>query len=210
MIQNKSALDFLRSLEDHSVEVVFSDPPYNAGKHYGNYKDNLPQDVYEQWMKDIVAESLRVSVRGVIFYVSCELTKFFWNIVPNSNLIPVHKKAAGVCKKNLAIQYHSIITNVSPTKRTRNLWDDVRLPGEGYFFKEPRYPNPGMTGFALTEKIIDCFTLTGDTVLDPFSGCGTTWAACEKLGRKFMGSEQNLEYIEIANQRIGALQESLV
>lgn len=205
MIQNENALDFLKSLADKSVNVVFSDPPYNVGKVYGKYKDNLPQDVYELWMKDIVEESMRVSVRGVIFYVSYELTKFFWNIIPNSNLIPVHKKAAGVCKKNLAIQYHSIITNVAPTKRTRNLWDDVRLPGEGYFFKEPRYDNPGMTGLALTEKIIDCFTFPNDTVLDPFSGCGTTWVACSKLGREFIGSEQNLDYIKVAEHRIGEL-----
>jgi DNA modification methylase len=206
MIQNKSALDFLKSLDDKSVSLVFYDPPYNVGKNYDTYKDNLSQDDYEGWMIDLVQESIRVATRGVAIYISCELTKFFWNIVPDSYLIPVHKRAAGVCKKNVAIQYHSIITNVVPTKRTRNLWDDVRLPGEGYFFKEKRFNNPGMTGLALTEKVLDSFSLEGETVVDPFSGCGTTWLASKKMNRKFFGSEISTKYISIAEERIGELQ----
>ena len=40
---------------------------------------------------------------------------------------------------------------------------------------------------ALLERGINASTNTGDGVLDPFCGCGTTIAAAQKLGRKWVG-----------------------
>jgi DNA modification methylase len=42
----------------------------------------------------------------------------------------------------------------------------------------------------------------GDTVLDPFSGAGTTGVVAEKLGRKYVGVELKFEYNEMAKRRI--------
>jgi len=42
----------------------------------------------------------------------------------------------------------------------------------------------------------------GDTVLDPFLGSGTTGKAALDLGRKFIGIEISVEYLEIARKRI--------
>lgn len=43
----------------------------------------------------------------------------------------------------------------------------------------------------------------GGVVLDPFTGAGTTWLACLKNGRDFIGVELNPEYIEICYARAG-------
>jgi DNA modification methylase len=40
---------------------------------------------------------------------------------------------------------------------------------------------------ALLERIISASSNPGDTVLDPFCGCGTTIAAAQKLGRRWIG-----------------------
>ncbi len=40
------------------------------------------------------------------------------------------------------------------------------------------------------------------TVLDPFSGAGTTGLVAEKLGRKYIGIELNLSYVEMSENRI--------
>jgi DNA modification methylase len=53
----------------------------------------------------------------------------------------------------------------------------------------------------LPELCIKASTGPGDTVLDPFAGAGTTWLACLKHGREFVGIELNTEYIEIAENR---------
>jgi site-specific DNA-methyltransferase (adenine-specific)/modification methylase len=45
---------------------------------------------------------------------------------------------------------------------------------------------------------------SGQTVLDPFMGSGTTGVACVKLGRRFIGIEVEPRYYEIALKRIEA------
>jgi DNA modification methylase len=43
---------------------------------------------------------------------------------------------------------------------------------------------------------------TGETILDPFMGSGTTGVACVNLGRKFIGIEKEPKYFDIACERI--------
>jgi len=42
----------------------------------------------------------------------------------------------------------------------------------------------------------------GDTILDPFSGAGTTGVVAEKLDRKYIGIELNPQYTKLAEDRI--------
>jgi DNA modification methylase len=42
----------------------------------------------------------------------------------------------------------------------------------------------------------------GDTILDPFSGAGTTGVVAEKLNRKYIGIELNPQYTKMAEDRI--------
>lgn len=56
------------------------------------------------------------------------------------------------------------------------------------------------------EKLIEPCILAGcppgGTVIDPFTGSGTTGAVAKRLGRNFVGIEINPEYCEIAQKRI--------
>jgi len=195
-------LDFLRSLDDKSVDLVFSDPPYNVKKDYGTYKDDRPADEYVKWMDDILCECRRISRRGILIYVGSKLTKMFFDLMPEAHLIPVHKRAAGVFSGNYMLQYHSLFAEARPVKKVKDLWDDIRLPGEGYFFREKRYPHPGLTSELLTDKVLAHWTLEGEIVCDPFMGTGTTAVSCRKVNRNFIGSELNPEYVEIARKRL--------
>lgn len=51
-------------------------------------------------------------------------------------------------------------------------------------------------------KLVARASITGQTVLDPFMGSGTTGVACVKLDRKFIGIEIEPKYFEIACRRI--------
>jgi len=49
---------------------------------------------------------------------------------------------------------------------------------------------------------IDVYSKEGDTVYDPFMGSGTTAIACILTERKYLGSEINTDFYELAIQRI--------
>lgn len=49
----------------------------------------------------------------------------------------------------------------------------------------------------------------GDTILDPFSGAGTTGYVAERLSRSYIGIELNPEYNEMAKKRIDVVRLSL-
>ena len=55
---------------------------------------------------------------------------------------------------------------------------------------------------------IRLFTQEGDVVLDPFMGSGTTALAAAQLGRTYVGIELKPEYIELARQRLAAVEKS--
>jgi len=54
----------------------------------------------------------------------------------------------------------------------------------------------------LAERILALISDRGDTIYDPFMGSGSFGVACVKTGRKYIGSEMNPEYFEIACKRI--------
>ncbi|MFM6219306.1 MAG: DNA methyltransferase [Dolichospermum sp.] len=45
-------------------------------------------------------------------------------------------------------------------------------------------------------------SITNISVLDPFAGSGTTAVACKELGRNYICIEKELEYYQIACNRI--------
>ncbi len=54
----------------------------------------------------------------------------------------------------------------------------------------------------LLYRILLASTNVGDVVLDPFSGTGTTAAVSKKMGRKYIGFEQDKKYIKYAQMRL--------
>ncbi|GAB4578667.1 MAG: site-specific DNA-methyltransferase [Anaerolineales bacterium] len=54
----------------------------------------------------------------------------------------------------------------------------------------------------LPYRLIQLYTFTGDVVLDPFMGSGTTAIAALKAGRKFVGYENSEAYLQLAKERI--------
>jgi modification methylase len=55
---------------------------------------------------------------------------------------------------------------------------------------------------ALLHRVLLASTQSGDVVLDPFFGVGTTGAAARRLGRRFIGIEKEERYAALAEARI--------
>ena len=86
---------------------------------------------------------------------------------------------------------------VTDTRNKRSVWHVATQPyAEGHFATFPE---------ALVEPCILAGSALGDTVLDPFTGSGTTGAVAIRHQRSFVGCELNPAYVELARQRIGAV-----
>lgn len=85
----------------------------------------------------------------------------------------------------------------------------VRHPGEPWWYTTTwRIPqssdaqHPAVMPAELARRCIVSSTREGDTVLDPFSGYGTTMIVADRLGRHAVGIELNPSYAELAQKRI--------
>jgi len=57
--------------------------------------------------------------------------------------------------------------------------------------------------------LVNCWSLPGEVVLDPFMGSGTTGVACIEAGRRFIGIEVEPKYFDIAEAKIASAQRPL-
>ena len=204
-IYNLDALEGLKKMPEKSVDLVFFDPPYNVNKDYGVYKDNLPQDSYEKFMKEILEESKRISKRGVCVYIDWKHFALFWQkLLPEAEPIIIYKRSSGFIFSKLKIMqhHHIILTTAKALIPVKSVWDDIRVYGEGYLFKEETFGHPAQTSLKATKRVIETFSMKGEIILDPFMGVGTTAVASKQLDRNFLGFEINPGYIEIANKRL--------
>jgi SAM-dependent methyltransferase len=80
-----------------------------------------------------------------------------------------------------------------------NLWDDI-LPIHGTAKEGLGYPTQKPE--ELLERIIQASSNEGDLVLDPFCGCGTTIAAAQKLGRRWIGIDITHLAITLMKKRL--------
>ena len=61
--------------------------------------------------------------------------------------------------------------------------------------------HPTQKPVALVVRAIMACTLSGQCILDPFTGSGTTGIAANLLGRSFVGGDLDVEYLTSARNR---------
>lgn len=98
------------------------------------------------------------------------------------------QRLADEAKVALGGYYREFLT--AGTKNARDVWSIPTQPfGEAHFAVMPS---------ALAERAIQAGCKPGGTVLDPFSGSGTTGLAAAKHGRKYVGIDLNAEYLDLS------------
>lgn len=82
-----------------------------------------------------------------------------------------------------------------------NIWTDITVP----FWSMPENTDhPTQKPEKLIAKLILASTTADGFVFDPFLGSGTTAVVAKKLGRQFVGIEQDMEYCCWASKRLEA------
>ncbi|MBR6613784.1 MAG: site-specific DNA-methyltransferase [Clostridia bacterium] len=80
-----------------------------------------------------------------------------------------------------------------------NFWDDISIP---YWSMPENTAHPTQKPEKLLAKLILASTNKGDIILDPFLGSGSTSVTAKKLGRHYIGIEQNPQYCVWAEKRL--------
>ena len=70
--------------------------------------------------------------------------------------------------------------------------------------------HPTQKPLALLRRIICASTNSGDVILDPFCGSGTTGVAALELGRSFIGIDLSEDYLRLARTRMKQIQLDVV
>ncbi|MFP3455772.1 site-specific DNA-methyltransferase [Psychrobacter sp. SIMBA_152] len=98
---------------------------------------------------------------------------------------------------------YDLMKRLNNDKQMKDVW---RLPAIAKWEKSCG-KHPTQKPLALLAQIILASTKKNAVVLDPFSGSATTGIASNVLGRRFIGIEQETEYLQLSQARYEELQQ---
>ncbi|MBY9064699.1 site-specific DNA-methyltransferase [Sphingomonas yunnanensis] len=106
-------------------------------------------------------------------------------------------------KAKYTFNYRSMKT-LNDELQMRSDWEFPICGGQERLKKGGVKVHPTQKPEALIYRILLACTKPGHVVLDPFFGTGTTGAVAKRLGRRWIGIERELAYIDAAAERIAA------
>ena len=224
-IHNSPWQEGFKQIEDSSVDLIVTSPPYNMGKKlhtgsnymdtYNTYDDNLPEDEYQQGQIEFLNECLRIlKPTGSMFYnhkprIRNGVTIHPLKWVLQSKFILKQEIIWRTGSQNFdKIRFYPFTERVywlSKNHKTK-LYNAVNL-GDVWEFKNSKRDKLHKATFPIEmpETIIRCFG-NAEIILDPYMGIGTTAKAVKKLNledgknRKYIGFEIDKLYIDRAEE----------
>ena len=100
------------------------------------------------------------------------------------------------CSKRLALKRY---LNEQKGQLLGNIWADIQ---NVQAHSKERIGYPTQKPESLLQRIIECASNEGDTVLDSFVGGGTTIAVADRLNRKWIGIDQSVQAIKVTELRL--------
>ena len=224
------ALTELKHVANESVDLIVADPPYNLGKDYGNNHDIKGFEEYLVFSRTWLREAHRVlKPNGTIYvFMGFRFISYLYDILDrelgmffNSWIVWHYTQGMGKTK-GFSPRHDDILMFTKGKDFTFNL-DDVRVPQKFYrernnmrganpgdvwefshvhYCNENRQDHPTQKPEGLIERMVLASSNEGGTVLDPFSGSGTTLRVCQQLYRSGIGIELNPEYVELTQRRL--------
>ena len=100
---------------------------------------------------------------------------------------------------------YDMLKTISNGKPMKSVWRDIwKMPSadnsEKIFGKHPTQKPE-----EVVKRAIIASSNINDLAFDPFCGSGTTGVVCKKLKRKFVGIDNDIEYLNIAKKRLQAI-----
>ena len=218
---NDDCLKVLPTLEESSVDLIITSPPYNLGNnhHTGNkqhkaYNDNLPEAEYQEQQLQFLNECFKVlKETGSLIYnhknrirKGIQLSPYEWifksNFIVKQEIVWVNRSQNFDKMRFYPFTERLYWLTKKPETKLINAinhydvfdwkeWKPVGTKGN----HTRAFPEK------MVEDILKCFP-DAKAVLDPYMGSGTTGVAAKNLNRQFIGIELDKNYFDIAEKRI--------
>ena len=223
------ALTLLRRLPNGAVQLVCTDPPWNTGYKQvlgeNSYDDSFGN--FKAFLYPILEEFHRVC-RGITIvhmgideaaYVKVWMDEIWGRRLFQAELIMSSELGRGSRASGWP-QKHSHIFVYGPP----GLFNPEHLPTTfrkavkpGYEDEKPvtsvltvnlstsdpqRVGYPSQKALSLYSALIKCYSKTGELVLDPFVGSGTTADAAHRTGRRVICGDKNHQSVAITRSRL--------
>jgi len=216
-----------RVMGGEKADITFTSPPYNMGKNatlHGN--PQLPDNKYENYTDDNpdyleLISGFTTAALSQSKYVFVDIQQLagnkiqyidFLNNFKNNyvdEIIWVKDTASPAMAEQVLNSYFEHILIFTDKEKPSRRIDTVKFRGtiSNVYNGAPQRKNEFSGVHAATFPmhlptfIINSFTPSSGSVLDPFLGSGTTMIACENLGRKCRGIEIDPGYLGVILER---------
>lgn len=216
-LYNVDCLDFIKTEEYQAVKsniIIVTDPPFNVGYHYNEYKDSVPEEEYYTMLANIFSDVPFVCIHYMeeLFKLAIKLNEPPTKVVSwvyNSNTAKQHR---GIGYWRVKPDFTQVIQPYkNPNdKRIKERIERGILGGRLYDWwninqvknvSKTDNPHPCVMPLEVMKNTVGLLPKE-KVIFDPFMGSGTTGEACRCLGRNFIGCELNKEYFDYAKKRI--------
>lgn len=231
-IYHGSCIDAMEAMLPGTVDLILTDPPYNLGKFMKERATNLKRmrsnyfgaagwdDLdYESWtasMDEFFERASKVIRPGGSMIVFMAIIKVE-SIIHLAEKHGFYYKTTGIWHKTNPMPRNMNLHFINSTeawiyftygartgtfnnngKAIHDFFETSITPsGERVFGKHPT-----QKPIVLLSEMVKILSNEGDLVYDPFMGSGSTGVAALINGRRFVGSEVNVDYCEISRQRL--------
>lgn len=229
---NGDCLQAMKDMDDASVDLILTDPPYNLGlfmkdratnlkamrdNYFGAAGwDNYDYDEWSKSMDSFFEESARLMRKGGSMIVFMAVIKVE-SVIELAEKHGFYYKTTGTWHKTNPMPRNMNLHFVNSTESWIYFTYGARV---GTFnnggkalhdFRETSVTpkneraygkHPTQKPLALMDFFVETLSNPGDLVLDPFMGSGTSGVSAIRNGRRFTGVELEKTYYEIATKRI--------
>ena len=219
-------IEGLAQLEAGSIDVVITDPPYEAEAHTSErlvaraggklaVEPIAFPPITEEQRTESSRQMARLARRWVLVFCQVEAAMKWRAALEAAGA--VYKRTCIWVKPDgkpqysgdrPGIGYEAIVACHAPG---RSRWNGGGSHGVFIVNKggDPRTGHQTQKPLALMEILVRLFSDPGELILDPFAGSGTTGVTAVRLGRRFLGWEMNPTYADMARKRIARAREQL-
>lgn len=196
-------LEFMKTLEDKSIDLVLTDPPYGIDynpnwKTWSGYKQNKNKIIGDE--KKFNPIPFLERFENIILFGANNYS----DLLPCGNWIIWDKRLNEKMDKMIGNPYEMAWyrhKKIKGEKIYRILHGGVINADSSFGNNEIRI-HPTQKPVKLFQRILLDFTNKTDIIFDPFLGSGTTLIAAAQLGRNAIGCEISEKYCDIIRERV--------